>query len=74
VLESGFFEPMMINSKVDPNKRVAGGRGWSRVVVAACTMTYGIKTVAGIAKVQTDPKAKVAGFWGTENPLFGKGA
>jgi len=37
-------------------------------------MTYGIKTVAGIAKVQTDPKAKVAGFWGTENPLFGKGA
>ena len=65
----------MINSKVGPNKRVCRwSRGWSRVIIAACTMTYGIKTVAGIAKVQTDPKAKVAGFWGTENPLFGKGA
>eukprot|EP00038_Savillea_parva_P026013 m.50738 g.50738 ORF g.50738 m.50738 type:complete len:357 (+) comp7261_c0_seq1:112-1182(+) len=35
-------------------------------------MTYGIKTVAGVVGVQKDPKSRVAGFWGTEKPLFGQ--
>jgi hypothetical protein len=36
-------------------------------------MTYGIKTVVGVVKVQSDPTAKTAGFWGTTDPVIGKG-